>query len=161
MELEEHVRFIGRALWDWFVARLGDSLILGAAWWVSLRLLHVPLALLWAVLAALLQFVPHIGPVLSLVGPAIAGAVSGGENRFFLVLIVYVVITVLNGLVVEPLMFKRVAHIPIWASVLVPIGLGLVLSFWGVILATPLLAVYYAYEKRRSGRQFRPPPPLR
>lgn len=161
MELDEHLRFIGRALWDWFVARLADSLILGAVWWAGLRIIHVPLAPLWAVLAALLQFVPHIGPALSLVGPAIAGAISGGEDRFFLVLIVYVVITVLNGLVVEPLMFKRVARIPIWASLLVPIGLGLVFSFWGVILATPLLAVYYAYGKRRSGSHIQRPPPPR
>lgn len=158
MELEEHLRFIARALWDWFVARLADSLILGVIWWVSLWLIHVPLAPLWALLAALLQFVPHIGPVLSLVGPAIAGAISGGSDRFFLVLLVYAVITVLNGLVFEPLMFKRVARIPIWASLLVPIVLGLIFSFWGVILATPLLAVYYAYGQRRTSRALRQPP---
>lgn len=154
MNLEDHLRQIGQALWGWFVARTGDSLVVGAAWWVGLRLLHVPLAPLWAVLAALLQFVPHIGPVVALIGPAIAGAISGGEDRFFLVLAVYSAITLLNGLVVEPLFFKRVAHIPIWASLLAPIALGLVFSFWGVILAAPLLAVYFAYFPRppRPGR---------
>lgn len=149
MDFEDHLRKIATALRDWFVARMWDSLVLGAAWWLGLRLLHVPLALLWAVLAALLQFIPHLGPVLSLVGPASAAAISGGEDRFFLVLALYAAITVLNGLVVEPLFFKRVAHIPIWASLLVPIALGLVFSLWGVILAAPLLAVYYAYWPRR------------
>lgn len=145
MEWDEHLRFIGRALKDWLVARLADCFIVGAAWWVGLRLVHVPLALLWAVLAALLQFIPHIGPALALVGPAVAAAISGGEDRFFLVLVVYVAITVLNGVAIEPLLFKRVARVPIWATLLVPIGLGLVFSFWGVVLAMPLLAVYYAY----------------
>jgi predicted PurR-regulated permease PerM len=158
MELDEHLRFIGRALWDWFVARLADSLIVGILWWIGLWLAHVPLAPLWAVLAAVLQFVPHIGPVISLVGPAAAAAISGGENRFFVVLGIYVVITVLSGLVIEPLLFKRVAHIPIWASLLVPIALGLVFSFWGVILATPLLAVYYAYWRRPRRGGIGPPP---
>ena len=105
-------------------------------------------------LAALLQFVPHIGPVVALVGPAAAAAISGGEDRFFLVLALYSGITVLNGLVVEPLFFKRVAHIPVWSSLLVPVALGLVFSFWGVILAAPLLAIYFSYGPRppRPGR---------
>ena len=154
MDLEDHLRRIGGALWGWLVARAWDSLVLGVAWWAGLRLLHVPLAPLWAVLAALLQFVPHIGPVLALVGPAAAAAIAGGEDRFFLVLVLYSGITILNGLLVEPLFFKRVAHIPIWASLLVPIALGLVFSFWGVVLAAPLLAVYYSYWRR-------PPPPGR
>jgi predicted PurR-regulated permease PerM len=158
MDLEDHLRRIGGALWAWLVARTWDSLVLGAVWWAGLRLLHVPLAPLWAVLAALLQFVPHIGPVVALVGPAIAAAISGGEDRFFLVLILYSGITILNGLLLEPLFFKRVAHIPIWASLLVPIALGLVFSFWGVILAAPLLAVYYSYWPRppRRGRNAQP-----
>jgi predicted PurR-regulated permease PerM len=148
MNLEDHLRRIGEALWGWFVARTWDSLVVGAAWWVGLRLLHVPLAPLWAVLAALLQFVPHIGPAMALVGPAVAAAISGGEDRFFLVLAVYAGITLLNGLVIEPLFFKRVAHIPVWASLVVPVVLGLAFSFWGVILAAPLLAIYFSYRPR-------------
>ncbi|MDE3135409.1 MAG: AI-2E family transporter [Acidobacteriota bacterium] len=148
MNPEDHLRRIGEALRAWLVARTYDSLVVGAAWWAGLRLLHVPLALLWAVLAALLQFVPHIGPVVALVGPAVAAAVSGGEDRFFLVLALFGGITILNGLVIEPLFFKRVARIPIWASLLAPIVLGLAFSFWGVILAAPLLAIYYSFQPR-------------
>jgi predicted PurR-regulated permease PerM len=153
MNLEDHLRRIGEALRDWFVARTGDSLVVGAAWWVGLRLLHVPLAPLWAVLAALLQFVPHIGPAVALIGPAVAAAISGGEDRFFPVLALFSGITLVNGLVVEPLFFKRVARIPVWASLVAPVALGFLFSFWGVILAAPLLAVYYAYSARPPRRE--------
>ena len=148
MDLDDHLRRIGGALWGWLVARTYDSLVLGAVWWWGLRWLHVPLAPMWAVLAALLQFVPHIGPVVALVGPAAAAAISGGEDRFFFVLALYAGITVLNGLVFEPLFFKRVAHIPIWASLVVPIALGLAFGFWGVVLAAPLLAIYFSFWPR-------------
>jgi predicted PurR-regulated permease PerM len=148
MSLEGHLRRIGEALRAWFLARTYDSLVVGVAWWVGLRLLHVPLALMWAVLAAFLQFVPHIGPVVALVGPAVASVISGGEDRFFLVLALFSGITILNGLAIEPLFFKRVARIPIWSSLLVPIVLGLAFSVWGVILAAPLLAVYYSFWPR-------------
>ena len=159
MEFGEHSRLIGGALKDWFVARLADSLVVGTIWWVGLRLLHVPLAPLWAIVAGLLQFVPHIGPAVALVGPAVA-AIAGGEERFFLVLALYAGIAVVNGLLIEPLFFKRVARIPIWASLLVPIGLGLAFSFWGVVLAAPLLAVYFAYwarAERPARNEPRPP----
>lgn len=149
MEFEDHVRLISHALKDWFLARLYDSLAVGVMWWLGLHLMQVPLAWLWAFLAALLQFIPHLGPALALIGPAAAGAL-GGEERFLLVLILYVVITVVNGLVLEPLFFRRVAHIPIWATLLVPVVLGLIFSFWGVVFAAPLLAVYYAYWRHAS-----------
>jgi predicted PurR-regulated permease PerM len=152
MDLEAHLRLIGHALYDWLIARLYDSLAVGAMWWLGLHLAHVPLAPLWALLAALLQFLPHLGLVLALIGPAAAAAISGGEERFFLTLVVYVVITVVNGLLLEPLLFKRVAHIPIWATLVVPVVLGLIFSFWGVVLAAPLLAVYYAYATRWGTR---------
>lgn len=145
MQFEEHLHLIVRALGEWFAARLYDSLIVGALWWAGLRMARVPLAPLWAALAGLLQFIPHLGPALALVGPAAAAAIAGGENCFFIVLLLYAGITAGNGLAIEPLLFKRVARIPIWASQLVPVGLGLALSFWGVVLAAPLLAVYYAY----------------
>ena len=41
---------------------------------------------------------------------------------------------------------RRENRVPIWASVLTPIVLGIVLPFWGVLFAPPLLAVVYAYR---------------
>ncbi len=37
-----------------------------------------------------------------------------------------------------------------WASILAPIILGILIPFWGVLLAPPLLAVVYAYKVRQS-----------
>lgn len=152
MRFADHLRLILRALRHWLATRAYVSLIVGALWWAGLRLLHVPLALLWAILAGLAQFIPHFGPALALIPPAIAAAVSGGAERFFLVLIIYAAITILTGLVIEPLLFKRVARVPVWASLAFPIVLGLLFSFWGVIVAAPLLAIFYAYRAPGSSR---------
>jgi predicted PurR-regulated permease PerM len=48
--------------------------------------------------------------------------------------------------------------VPIWASILAPIVLGMIFSFWGVLLAAPLLAVVYAYRARvqQQDRQVTP-----
>jgi len=42
--------------------------------------------------------------------------------------------------------------VPIWASILVPIVLGIVIPFWGVLLAPPLLAIVYAFRKPKTSR---------
>jgi predicted PurR-regulated permease PerM len=43
-------------------------------------------------------------------------------------------------------------RVPIWASILVPIALGIIIPFWGILLAPPLLAIFYAFRKPKSAR---------
>jgi len=131
---------------DWFVAQCYDSICVGALWWIGLAFLQVPWAPFWAVLAVLFQFIPHFGPVLTFVGPAIAAIVGGGLDTFLWVLALYGLIVVVDGLLVQPLIMRRTAKVPIWASLAVPILLIVMLGFWGLLLAAPLLAVIFAYR---------------
>ena len=117
-------------------------------WLIGLWIIGVPWAPAWAFAAAAFQFVPHFGTVLGLMGPAVAGGLSGGWTRFLLVLILYAVVVLVEGLVLQPYLMKRVAKVPFWVSLATPIALGIVLPFWGVLLSPPLLAVIYAYKAR-------------
>ncbi len=146
MQFSRHVNITGGALRDWFVAQCYDSIAVGLLWWLGLTYLRVPLAPFWGFLAALFQFIPHFGPVVTLIGPAIAAAIAGGLESFLWVLGLFGLIAVLDGLVLQPLIMKRGANVPIWASLIVPIVLGLMLGFWGLLLAAPLLAVIFAYR---------------
>ena len=47
---------------------------------------------------------------------------------------------------------RRTAKVPIWASLTVPILLSLMLGFWGLLLAAPLLAVIFAYRAMAKKR---------
>ena len=69
MNLAEHVRITGDALKNWVIAQVQDSIAVGLLWLIGLYLLKVPWAPLWALLAATLQVIPHLGPVLGLIGP--------------------------------------------------------------------------------------------
>lgn len=152
MEAHEHFRIVGQALWRWWVTRCYDALLVTLMWFAGLWYLRVPWSPLWAILGGLLQFIPNFGIALALVGPAIAAGISGGWMRFLYVLILYAVIVVIDGLVIQPWLMKGIARVPFWISLLAPILLGLVFSFWGVLLAPLLLAVFYAYRThaRRS-----------
>ncbi len=143
----DHLRITGGALKNWAVAQLQDSLAVGLLWLVGLYVLHVPLAPLWAVLAALFQIVPHLGPILGLLGPVLAATIRWMDWKHPLgVLVLYAIIVLLDGLLLQPYIMKRTAKVPIWASILAPIVLGILWPFWGVLLAAPLLAILYAYR---------------
>src|ERR1700733_12515042 len=156
MDLGDHVRLTGGALKNWAVAQLQDSLAVAALWWIGLSIIQVPWAPFWALLAAVLQIVPHIGPVLGLLGPALAAALRWRDWEHALnVLMLYAVIVVIDGFLLQPYLMKPTARVPMWASILAPLVLGIIIPFWGVLLAAPLLAVVYAYKERqnRSGSQ--------
>jgi predicted PurR-regulated permease PerM len=140
------------------VAQFQDSVAVGLLWLVGLHLLRVPWAPLWALLAATLQIVPHFGGVLGLIGPLIATTLRGGDwEHPFYVLMWYVVVMVTDGLWLQPYIMRRTAKVPIWASILTPLVLAMVLPLWGVLLAPPLLAVIFAYQSRND-RHLREPP---
>jgi predicted PurR-regulated permease PerM len=103
------------------------------------------------VLAAALQIIPHIGPVLSLLGPATAAWIHHGTPEYSLyVLMLYAGIVLVDGFLLQPYLMKRTARVPIWASLLMPIVLGILIPFWGVLISAPLLAIVYAYKERQA-----------
>ncbi|HMK30232.1 MAG TPA: AI-2E family transporter [Terriglobales bacterium] len=153
MELWEHLHITGGALKRWLIAQTCDAVAVATLWLVGLTIIGIPWAPLWAVLGGLFQFVPNIGGVLTLIGPAtvagLTGIFSGNWQKLLYLLILYAVVVVVDGLVLQPAIMKRTAKVPIWASLTVPIVLGLFLGFWGVLISAPLLAVVFAYRSKR------------
>ena len=150
MEFRDHLRTTGSALKNWFIAQTLDALAVGLIWLIGLWIIGVPWAPFWAFLGAIFQFVPNIGAVLGVVGPVIVGGIDKGWTCALYVLILYAIIAVLDGLWLQPYLMRRTSKVPIWASIIVPIVMGFVIPFWGILLAPPLLAVIYAYRNRAA-----------
>jgi predicted PurR-regulated permease PerM len=145
-----HLRTAGIALLHWWRAVTIEGLCVGALWLIGLLLLRVPLAPAWALIAALMTLVPNFGGVISLLGPAFSILVSQPSMyRLCILLGMYAVIVVIDQLLLQPLILRRVTRVPIWASILAPIVLGIILPFWGILLAPPLLAIVYAFRRPR------------
>ena len=157
LDLKKQGVTAGMALVNWWRAVSIEALCVAVMWLIGLWLLHVPLAPAWALVAGLMAFVPNIGGVIALIGPAFSILLSGhDEVRFWYLLGIYAVIVVVDQLLLQPMLMKRTSRVPIWASLVVPIVLGIVIPFWGVLLAPPLLAVFYAFRKPKE----LPPPGL-
>lgn len=152
---QSHLRTAGSALVNWWRAATLDALIVGVLWFVGLELIRVPLAPFWALLGAVLQIIPTFGGMIALIGPVLSVAFQGSEDwwRLGLVLGLYGLIAILEGLVIGPYLLHRTTRVPWWAAFLGPIVLGIVIPFWGVLLAPPILAVVFALRDRHWRRQ--------
>jgi predicted PurR-regulated permease PerM len=147
MQFQYHANLTLGALRRWWVAQCYDSLIVSGLWLAALLWLRVPWAPFWAILAGILQFIPHFGPLLTLFGPAMALLFTGAPlERWFWFLGAYAAIATVDGLILQPFLMRRQNRVPFWASLLTPMLMGIILPFWGVLLAPPVLAVIYAYR---------------
>jgi predicted PurR-regulated permease PerM len=145
-----HLRTAGKALVNWWRAVTIQGLCVAVLWLIGLLFLRVPLAPVWALVAGLMTLVPNFGGVIALIGPAFSILVTQPSMyRLCILLGMYAVIVVLDQLLLQPLILKRVTRVPVWASILAPIVLGIVIPFWGILLAPPLLAVVYAFRRPR------------
>jgi len=145
---DSFVYILARALVNWMRAVALDALIVGVLWWVGLSVLHVPWAPMWAVLGALFQFVPVVGGMLAVAGPAIAVVLGHPGDKLLhlsMVLGLYAAIVLLDGLVIGPYVLHRITLVPWWAALAGPVVLGLLIPPWGVLIAPPLLAVVFGW----------------
>src|ERR1700755_2200778 len=143
-----HLKTAGGALLNWWRAATLDALIVGVLWLIGLELIRVPFAPLWAILGGILQIIPTFGGMIALIGPVLAVAFSGHDEwRLGLVLGLYGLIVILEGLVIGPYVLHRPTKVPWRAAFLGPIVLGILIPFWALPRAPPLLTVIYAFRK--------------
>ena len=146
-DLRIHARTAGTALLNWWRAVSLEALCVVILWWIGLTILRVPLAPVWALIGGLMTFVPNFGGVITVIFPVMAILLSGKDlERLAFVLGLYAIIVVIDQLVLQPWLLKRTSRVPIWASIFVPILLGIIIPFWGILLGPPLLAVIYAFR---------------
>jgi predicted PurR-regulated permease PerM len=150
-DFRDHARTAGTALFNWWKAVTLEALCVAVLWLIGLLLLQVPLAPVWALIGGLMTFIPNFGGVITVIFPVLMVLFSGHDMyRLGLVLGLYAVIVVIDQLVLQPYLLKRVSRIPIWASIVVPIAMGIIIPFWGVLLGPPLLAIIYAFKRPKT-----------
>jgi hypothetical protein len=152
----QHLRTAGSALVSWWRAVSIEALCVAVLWLIGLEILRVPFAPAWALVAGLMAFVPNVGGVIALIGPVLSILFQGRDfDRLAFLLGIYAIIVVIDQLVLQPWLMKRMARVPLWASILVPLVLAFnpITPFWGVLLAPPLLAIIYAFRKPKAARR--------
>ena len=135
----EVLAHVERTLRWWLVGRLSSMALVGLLTWAGLLVLQIPLATTLAIVAALLSFVPYIGPIVSAV-PAILVALGESPHAALSVLALYIAIQTIESYLITPLIQERAVSIPPALLLGVQLIMGLLFGILGVLIATPFAA---------------------
>lgn len=130
----------GIALRKWLMGQLAAMSAVGVLTGIGLWAIGVPLALPLAVLSALLDFVPIIGPIIAAI-PGILIAFGQDPQLGVYALIVYIVVQFFEGNIIMPMAEKWAVSVPPALSLLAIVAFGLVFGLIGLLFAMPLLVV--------------------
>jgi predicted PurR-regulated permease PerM len=123
----------------WLLMQMIAMLVIGVVTTVVLLLLGIKAAIALGIIAAILEFIPYVGPILSAV-PAVAMGLLDGPEKAIYVVIAYIAIQQLEGVVLQPLLMKEGLELPPVMTILGQALLSLVFGFLGLLLAVPLMA---------------------
>ncbi|MDD5233899.1 MAG: AI-2E family transporter [Syntrophales bacterium] len=137
----------GRTLQWWLLGRFAAMLAVGVMITLGLWALGVPLALVLGIIAAILDFVPYIGPVLAFL-PAFLIAILDSLNTAALVALLYFVVQSIESYLLSPIVQQKTVNIPPALTILSQVFLGIVAGALGVVLATPITAVMVVFVDR-------------
>lgn len=120
----------------------------GLAAGLALYLIGVPYAVLWGFFAAMLRFIPYVGPFAAAIMPtALSLAAFDGWLWPMLVVGIFVALELGCNLILEPLLYAESAGVS-------EVGLLVAVAFWtwlwgpiGLVLATPLTVCVVVFAK--------------
>lgn len=136
----EIAREMQRQIGRYFMTIAMVSTLLGIATSIAMWLLDMPTPLLWGVMAALLNFIPYLGPIISaIVISAVSLFTFDDHLHILLPPAVFIVLHFIEGHLVEPfVMGERFAMNPVIIFVWILLW-GWLGGAIGVLIAVPLL----------------------
>ncbi len=129
------------ALGNWLGGIIISSIFVFSLSFVGLLILGVDLAFAHALLAGILNFIPNLGPTLSMGFPVIVALLSEDPWKAIAVVILYIIIQQVESYWVTPtIMAHQVSLLPAF-TLIAQIFFASVFGFLGLLLALPLTVV--------------------
>jgi len=137
------IRKVEERLGAWVRGQVTLLFVVGILTYIGLAILGIPYALPLAILAALLEIVPNIGPVLASI-PAIIVSFAVSSLHPMFTIIMYIIIQQLENQLIVPQVMRRVVGLPPLVTI-VAILIGVKLAgIRGAVLAVPVVVTFEA-----------------
>ena len=131
---------LASTLTKWLKGKIISMFVVAVLTAIGLAALGIPLWLVLAIIAGLLSFVPNFGPLLALI-PAVLVGLMQGTTTALMVLGLYMLVQVLESNFITPQVQKKLINIPPALIITAQLFMGVLTGGWGLILATPLVAI--------------------
>lgn len=118
------------------------NVVLGLVSWVVMAVMGLEFAIFWAIIIALLNYIPYVGSIIAVALPVALGIVQFGDiNTVLLLLALLVGVQVLMGNVIEPQVMGNSLNL---SPYVILISLTAWSSLWGIagaIFSVPITAI--------------------
>jgi len=131
---------MGIAIRSYLVSRTLVNIGLGLFLGVVYSLLDLRQPWTWALLTAVLNYVPYIGPLIAGVPPLIDALIHTNPQTAVVILIIYIVVVTVEGYLIVPLVMGRSMDLNATTVMLACLYWDLVWGTPGLFLAMPLMA---------------------
>jgi predicted PurR-regulated permease PerM len=136
----EVLQRVEETLWWWMVGRVISMTVIGVATGIGLLLLGIPLAFTLAFIAALLTFIPNIGPLLAALPAVLLGLAQSPRLALYVVLL-YAGVQAVETYALAPVVDRKTVALPPGLTVVAQLLLVMMAGIMGAALAAPLAAV--------------------
>jgi len=135
------------ALGQWIVGALISMTVIAILSTLGLALIGVKVALANGILAGLLNFIPNLGPTISVI-PPMAIALLDSPAKALLVLGLYIAIQQFESNLLTPFVMAQQVNLLPAVTLLAQVFFATIFGFWGLLLALPLIVVCQIWIRR-------------
>ncbi len=132
------INTIGESIRHYLSIKTMTSLLTGTLIWISLAIIGVDYAIIWALIAFLLNYIPNIGSIIAAVPAVLFAAVQLGFGGVIWTTGVFVAVNMIIGNVVEPKMMGKGMGLSTFVVFVSLIFWGFMLGTVGMFLSVPL-----------------------
>ena len=129
------------ALCNWMGGIVLNSVFIFLLSFVGLWLLGIEFPLANALLAGVLNFIPNVGPSLSVIFPAMVAILSPEPLKIIPVIVWYIIIQQIESYWLTPTVMARQISLPPAFTLISQICFAFIFGFLGLVLALPLAVV--------------------
>lgn len=128
------------SLISWMKGTLINMTVIGIVTGIGLWILQVPLVLTNAFIAGLLEFIPNLGPTLSVIPPVLI-ALLDQPWKAIAVIILYVCIQQLESNILVPIVMQRAVSLAPVVTILSVVIFSIFFGILGLLLSLPLAII--------------------
>ena len=138
----EHITLILIKIKEYMILKALLSILTAVLVWLSLLYVGTDHPLLWAVIALLFNFIPNIGSIIAAIPAVLLTLIQLGYTSAIMVAIIYTVLNVLIGSILEPKVLSKGLDLSTLVVFLSLIFWGWLLGIVGMILSVPLTIMF-------------------
>jgi len=149
----DYLNKIGKSIRHYLSIKTVTSIMTGVLIWLSLTIIGVDYAIIWGLIAFLLNYIPNIGSIIAAIPTVLFSAIQLGFGGVIWTSIVFVAVNMFIGNAVEPKMMGRGMGLSTFVVFFSLIFWGFIMGTVGMFLSVPLtMTIKIILEQNKNTR---------